>query len=321
MSGYLGIDVSKNELVLVREAVAGTVSYSNDASGHRSLVKDLLRNDATRPILIVLEATGGYERGVVVALAEAGLPVVVVNPRQVRDFAKATGKLAKTDQIDARVLADFGAMVKPELKAMPGELEEELRALIARRQQLLQMLVAEKSRLQQMLGRSSQKLRREVRSHVADLERRLKMTDSDMDDTLRKSPIWREQDDILQSFPGIGQKTSLMLLAELREIGTLSSSEIANLAGLAPVNRDSGKWRGKRRTGGGRSRVRAALYMAALSAVRFNPIIKAYYCRLVSSGKPKMVALVASMRKILITLNAMIKTKTRWQAHVTPAIA
>src|SRR6266567_1439714 len=161
MSGYLGIDVSKEELVLVREAVAGTVRYSNDEGGHRSLLKDLTRSEATRPVLIVLEATGGYERGVVAALAEAGLPVVVVNPRQVRDFAKATGKLAKTDQIDARVLADFGAMVKPELKAMPGELEEELRALIARRQQLLQMLVAEKSRLQQMLGRRSQKLRRE----------------------------------------------------------------------------------------------------------------------------------------------------------------
>jgi transposase len=321
MSGYLGIDVSKEELVVVREAVAGTESYANDEHGHRVLLKELTRKDATAPVLIVLEATGGYERGVVATLAGAGLPVVVVNPRQVRDFAKATGKLAKTDQIDARVLADFAALVKPELRAMPGELEEELRDLIARRVQLMQMLVAEKTRLHQTFGRRSQKLRRELKSHVADLERRLRMTDSDMDDTLRKSPIWREQDDILQSFPGIGQKTSLMLLAELREIGTLSGSEIASLAGLAPINRDSGKWRGKRRTGGGRSRVRAALYMAALSAVRYNPVIKTYYRRLVDSGKPKMVALVASMRKILITLNAMIKTKTRWRAQITPTTA
>jgi Transposase and inactivated derivatives len=321
MSGYLGIDVSKDELVVVREAVAGTLSYPNDESGHWDLLKNLTRKDSTPPVLIVLEATGGYERGVVAALAGAGLPVVVVNPRQVRDFARATGRLAKTDQIDARVLADFGALVKPELREMPSDVEEELRDMLARRQQLMQMLVAEKSRLHQTPGRKRQKLRRELKSHVTDLERRLRMIDSDLGDTLKKSPIWREEDDILQSFPGIGQQTSLMLLAELREIGTLSGSEIASLVGLAPINRDSGKWRGKRRTGGGRSHVRAALYMAALSAIRFNPVIKAYYRRLLATGKPKMVALVASMRKMLITLNAMIKTKTRWQAQMTPTTA
>jgi transposase len=318
MSGYLGIDVSKEELVVVREAVAGTASYPNDERGHWDLLKNLTRKDSTPPVLIVLEATGGYERGVVAALAGAGLPVVVVNPRQVRDFAKATGRLAKTDQIDARVLADFGALVKPEMRAMPSDVEEELRDLLARRQQLMQMLGAEKSRLNQTLGRKRQKLRRELKSHVTDLERRLRIIDSEMDDTLKKSPIWREEDDILQSFPGIGKRTSLMLLAELREIGTLSGSEIASLVGLAPINRDSGKWRGKRRTGGGRSHVRAALYMAALSAIQFNPVIKVYYRRLLNSGKPKMVALVASMRKMLITLNAMIKTKTRWQAQIMP---
>lgn len=320
MSGYLGIDVSKDELVVVREAVAGTSSYSNDESGHWDLLRNLTRKDSTPPVLIVLEATGGYERGVVAALAGAGLPVVVVNPRQVRDFARATGRLAKTDQIDARVLADFGALVKPELREMPSDVEEELRDLLARRQQLMQMLVAEKSRLHQTSGRKRQKLRRELKSHVSDLERRLRMVDSDLSDTLKKSPIWREEDDILQSFPGIGQQTSLMLLAELREIGTLSASQIASLVGLAPINRDSGKWRGKRRTGGGRSHVRAALYMAALSAIRFNPVIKTYYRRLLTAGKPKMVAIVASMRKMLITLNAMIRTKTRWQAQ-TPTTA
>lgn len=321
MSGYLGIDISKDELVVVREGVTGSRVYRNDERGHSDLVKELTKKDATPPSMIVLEATGGYERGVVAALGAARLPVVVVNPRHVRDFAKATGKIAKTDQIDARVLADFGAMVKPELKALPSEEEEELRALLARRQQLMQMLVAEKARLLQAVGKRNQKLRRELKSHVVDLQRRLNMTDSDLDETLRKSPIWREDDDILQSFIGIGKQTSLMLLGGLREIGTLSAGQIASLAGLAPRNNDSGKQRGKRRTGGGRSHVRAALYMATLCAIRHNPVIKSYYQRLIKSGKPKMVAIVASMRKILVTLNAMLKTRTRWQAQIEPATA
>ena len=212
-------------------------------------------------------------------------------------------------------------MVKPEPRALPSEAEEELQALLARRQQLVQMLIAEKSRLLQAVGKRSQKLRRELKSHVGDLERRLRMTDSDLDDTLRKSPIWREEDDILQSFPGIGRQTSLMVLGGLREIGTVSGSQIASLVGLAPMNRDSGKQRGKRRTGGGRSHLRAALFMPTLSAIRHNPMIRAYYQRLIKSGKPRMVAVVACMRKILITLNAMIKTKTRWQAPTMAAPA
>lgn len=316
MSSYLGIDVSKDELVVVWEGVAGARAYSNDDSGQQALVKALKHKDSTPPALIVLEATGGYQRGVVAALSAARLPVVVVNPRHVRDFAKATGRLAKTDQIDARVLADFGAMVKPEPVALPSEAEEDLKDLLARRQQLMQMLVAEKSRLLQAVGKRSQKLRRELKSHVADLERRLRMTDSDMDDQLRKSPVWREDDDILQSFPGIGKQTSRMLLGELREIGTLNAGQIASLVGLAPMNRDSGKQRGKRRTGGGRTHVRSALYMATLAAIRCNPVIKTHYARLLKCGKPRMVALVACMRKILITLNAMIKTKTRWQPQL-----
>lgn len=321
MSGYLGIDVSKDELVVVREAVAGAKIYRNDETGHRDLIRELTKKDSTPPSMIVLEATGGYERGVVAALGGAGLPVVVVNPRHVRDFARATGRVAKTDQIDARVLADFGALVKPEVRPLPSEEEDEFRDLLARRQQLMQMLVAEKSRLLQAVGKRNQKLRRELKSHVADLERRINMTDSDLDDTLRKSPIWREDDEILQSFPGIGRQTSLMLLGELREIGTISGSELASLAGLAPMNRDSGKQHGKRRTGGGRTHVRAGLYMATLSAISHNPVIKAYYQRLVKSGKPRMVAVVASMRKILVILNAMLKTKTRWQAQIEPATA
>lgn len=321
MSGYLGIDVSKDELVVAREAVAGAKTYRNDDSGYSDIVRDLTKKDSTPPTLIVLEATGGYERGIVAALGAAGLPVVVVNPRHVREFAKATSRLAKTDQIDARVLADFGAMVKPAARALPSEAEEELQALLARRQQLMQMLIAEKSRLLQAVGKRSQKLRRELKSHVGDLERRLRMTDSDLDEILRKSPIWREEDDILQSFPGIGRYTSLMVLGGLREIGTVSGSQIASLVGLAPMNRDSGKQRGKRRTGGGRYHLRAALFMPTLSAIRHNPVIRAYYQRLIKSGKPRMVAVVACMRKILVTLNAMIKTRTRWQAPAVPATA
>jgi len=316
MSGYLGIDVSQDELVVAREGVAGSTIYRNDDRGQADLLKVLTKKDSTPPSLIVLEATGGYERGVVATLGGAGLPVIVVNPRHVRDFAKATGRLAKTDSIDARVLADFGAMVKPELKPLPSESEEELRDLLSRRQQLMQMLIAEKQRLHQAVGRRSQKLRRELRSHVADLERRIRMTESDLDDNIRNSPMWQEERDILQSMPGIGKQTSLMILGELREIGSVSAGQIASLVGLAPMNRDSGKQRGKRRTGGARTHVRSALYMATLAAIRCNPVIKSYYERLVASGKPKMVAVVASMRKILITLNAMIRTKTRWQPQV-----
>jgi transposase len=321
MSGCLGIDVSKDELVVAWEGVAGTRSYRNDESGHKEFLKEITAKGAMAPTLIVIEATGGYERGIVAELGAKRLPVVVVNPRHVRDFAKATGRLAKTDQIDARVLADFGAMVKPEPIALPSEAEEELRDLLSRRQQLMQMLIAEKARVHQAVGRKSQGLRREIKSHVADLERRLKMTDSDMDDILKKSPIWREDSDILQSFPGIGKQTTRMLLGELREIGTLSGGQIASLAGLAPMNRDSGKQRGKRRTGGGRIQVRSALYMATLASTRHNPVISAYYARLLKSGKPRMVAVVACMRKILVILNAMMKTRTRWQAQIEPATA
>lgn len=321
MSGYFGIDVSQDELVVVREGVAGSKVYHNNERGQLDLLKELTKKDSTSPSLIVLEATGGYERGVVATLGSAGLPVIVVNPRHVRDFARATGRLAKTDSIDARVLADFGAMVKPAFKPLPDEAEEELRDLLSRRQQLMQMLIAEKQRLHQAVGRRSQKLRRELKSHVADLERRIRMTDSDLDDNIRNSPMWREERDILESMPGIGKQTSLMILGELKEIGSMGAREIASLAGVAPMNRDSGRQRGKRRTGGGRAHVRSALYMATLAATRCNPVIKAYYNRLVGSGKPKMVAVIACMRKILITLNAMIKTKTRWQAPPSPATA
>lgn len=309
MSGYIGIDVAQAELVVAREGVAGSKAYPNSERGYRDLVKDL--KDAQ---LIVLEATGGYQRGVVASLGGAGLPVVVVNPRQVRDFAKATGQLAKTDLLDAHVLAAFGATIKPELRALPSEDEEELRDFLARQQQVIQMLVAEKSRLLQAQGRGRQPLRRKIKSHISYLEREIKTLDSDLDQMIRKSPLWREQDDLLQSVPGIGKQTSRILLGTLPELGAASAAEIARLAGLAPMNRDSGKFRGKRWIGGGRPRVRAALYMATLSATRFNPVVRMWYSRLLSAGKPKKVALVACMRKLLVVLNAMIRNKARWQS-------
>ena len=323
MSGFIGIDVAQADLVVAREGVAGSKTYPNTERGHRDLLRDIDRDarSGSGVELMVLEATGGYERGVVAALGGAGLPVVVVNPRQVRDFAKSTGQLAKTDQLDAHVLADFGARIKPEVRPLPSEEQEELRDFLTRQEQLIQMLVAEKNRLLQATGKRLQHRRKEIKNHIDFLERELKLLDSDLDDTLKKSPIWRETDDLLQTVPGIGKQSARVLIGLLPELGTVTARQIARLAGLAPMNRDSGKMRGKRFTGGGRPRVRAVLYMATLSAVRYNPVIGEYYRRLVKAGKPKMVAIVACMRKLLVTLNAMLRTRTRWQAQIEPTTA
>lgn len=318
MNGFIGIDVSKADLVVARKGEPGSRSYPNTDRGHCDLIRDLEREGAPAE-LIVVEATGGYERILVTALGAQGLPVVVVNPRQVRDFAKATGQLAKTDKIDAHVLADFGARVKPGLRPLATEEQEEFRDCLVRHEQLIQMLVAEKNRLLQAQGGSRQVLRRKIKSHIRFLEREIELLDSDLDDTLRKSPVWKEKDDLLQSVPGIGKQTARTLLGLLPELGTLNAGEIGKLVGLAPFNRDSGKLRGKRHIRGGRPRVRAMLYMATLVATRFNPLVKLWYQRLLAAGKPKKLALVACMRKLLVVLNAMIKTKTRWQAHIVPA--
>jgi transposase len=315
MSGYIGIDVSKEELVVATSEVAGEKRYPNSDNGHRDLIDDLAQVDP-RAEIIVVEATGGYEKRLIAALGSHKLPVVVVNPRQVRDFARATGKLAKTDSIDAHVLADFAARVRPDIRPLQSEEQEDLRELLVRRQQVSQMLLAEESRLLQAVGKGRQVLRKRLKKHIHFLELELKLIESDTDDLLKSSSIWREADDLLKSVPGIGDRSSQTLLAFLPELGTLSAREIAHLSGLAPLNRDSGTMRGKRRTGGGRPRVRAVLYMATLTAIRFNPVIKIFYQRLISSGKPKMVALTASMRKLLVILNAMMKTKTRWQAQI-----
>lgn len=319
MSGYLGIDVAKHELVVAREGVAGCTTYANTAAGHASLCAALLAEEASAPAveLIVLEATGGYERGVVAALGSAGLPVVVVNPRQVRDFAKATGQLAKTDALDAQVLAAFGARVRPAPRPLPTEAQEELRDFLARQHQVQQMLLAERTRLQQTLGhRARRPLRQRITRHITFLERELRLLDSDLDDRLRDCPLWREQDDLLQSATGIGPQTARILLGHLPELGRVSAAEISKLAGLAPLNRDSGTLRGQRHIRGGRARVRAVLYMATLSAIRHNPVVRAWYDRLLAAHKPKKVALVACMRKLLVVLNAMLKSRARWQPPV-----
>lgn len=315
MSGYIGIDVSKAELVVAISGVTGERSFQNTERGHRELIKDLERLEP-KPQIIVIEATGGYERGVIAAMGAAELPVVVVNPRQVRDFARATGKLAKTDSIDARVLAEFAARVNPEIRPLKSEEQEDLRELLVRQQQVSQMLHAEQMRLVQATGKSRQELRKRLKKHIHFLELELKLIDSDTDDMLKSSSLWREAEDLLQSVPGIGVQSARILLGFLPELGTVSAREIARLAGLAPLNRDSGTMRGTRHTGGGRPRVRAVLFMATLAAIKYNPTISEFYKRLVGSGKAKMVAVTACMRKMLVILNAMMKTKTRWQSQI-----
>jgi transposase len=315
----VGIDVAATTLVVARTDTGAITEYANTVAGHTALVAALATQaPAAR---IILEATGGYERDVAAVLTAAGLPVVVINPRQARDFAKATGQLAKTDAVDARLLAVFGARVQPPVRPRPDELHEELRELLTRRQQLLQMLVAERTRLTQATGKRLQRIRKDLKSHIAELEKRLRLLDADLDDTLRTSPIWAVNDDLLQTVPGIGPQTARMLLAFLPELGTVSDRVIARLAGLAPLARESGQWRGARRTGGGRPGVRACLYMATLVAVRHNPRVRAWYEGLLARGKPKKLALVACMRKLLVVLNAMLHHQTRWQALATPTPA
>lgn len=303
---YIGIDASASSLEVAAHPGGEAWTVSNDGAGISELVERL---QATRPALVVLESTGGVELAVTGGLAAAGLPVVVVNPRQVRDFARATGRLAKTDAIDARILARFAAAVQPEVRPLPDESAQELNALAARRRQLVEMVVAEKNRLRTARGRVA----RQIREHIRWLERCLEEVDHDLGNLIQASPLWRAKDDLLQSAPGVGPVLSITLLANLPELGKLDRRQIAALVGIAPFNRDSGAFRGKRTVWGGRSKVRAALYMAALVATRYNPVIQAFYHRLVAAGKPKKVALTACMRKLLTILNAMMRHQTPWR--------
>lgn len=311
---WIGIDVAKATLDVHVRPSDEQWTVANDEAGIRQLV-DQVRGAA--PTQVVLEATGGYELAVVSALAAAGLPVVVVNPRQVRDFAKATGQLAKTDRLDAAVLARFAEVVQPEARTLATAEQQELDALLTRRRQLIDMLTAEKNRLGQVFVRAGASVRKSLKAHIAFLERELQRADTDLGDRIRQSPLWREREDLLRSAPGVGPVLSRTLLAALPELGRLDRKAIAALVGVAPMNRDSGLMRGKRMIFGGRAPVRTALYMGALTATRCNPVIRQFYQRLVATGKPKKVALTACMRKLLIILNAMVRQGTPW----SPAIA
>lgn len=302
---FIGIDVSKERLDVAIRPSGERESVTNDRAGIEVLIQRLRE---VQPSLIVLEATGGLERGVTRALTSAEFPVVVVNPRQVRDFAKATGQLAKTDRIDALVLARFGEAVRPAIRPLPDEMTLELRALTARRRQLTEMIVAERNRL----SAASKAVRKRIEAHIRWLESELDRADKALDQFIRQSPIWQENQDLLKSVPGIGPVISRSLLAELPELGKLNRKQIAALVGIAPFNRDSGTLKGRRTIWGGRASVRAVLYMAALVASRRNAVIRAFYTRLRKAGKAPKLALVACMRKLLTILNSMIKHKTRW---------
>lgn len=306
---FVGMDVSKAQLDVALRPSDERYTLAHDATGIETVGARLRQ---VQPTLIVLEATGGLERPLVRALVAAALPVIVANPRQVRDFAKATGQLAKTDRLDARVLARFAEAVRPALRPHPDAATEALAALLTRRRQLLEMLTAEQNRL----GRAPKQVHRRIRAHVTWLTAEVARVEEDLDDAIRQSPVWREQEDLLQSVPGIGPVMSRTLLAELPELGTLNRKQIAALVGVAPLNRDSGTLRGKRMVWGGRAPVRAALYMATLVATKWNPVIRHFYLRLRAAGKAPKVALVACMRKLLTILNAMMKQRTPWRDAV-----
>jgi transposase len=306
----VGVDVSQAELVVAVAGTAGTWTVRNDPPGHEALVARLRPLAPTR---IVLEATGGYERLVTVALAAAALPAIVVNARQVRDFARATGQLAKTDALDAHVLAAFAARVAPAIRPIADAAQDALDAVVLRRRQVVEMLVAERQRRTQAVGRARYPMRKAIEKHIRYLERELAETDTELGALIEASPVWRVKDELLQSVPGIGPTIARTLLAELPELGTLSRQAIAKLVGIAPLNAESGRWRGHRRIWGGRAVARTALYMAALVATRHNPAIRAFYQRLLARGKPKKLALIACARKLLTILNQLLRTGTPWR--------
>ena len=311
---YVGIDVAKARVDVAVRPVGDRCEVSNDEAGIAELVAQMQH---LNPAALVLEASGGLELPLVAALAAASLPVVVVNPRQVRDFAKATGRLAKTDSLDAAVLAHFAEAVRPTLRPLRDADTQVLNSLVPRRQQVMTMLVAERNRL----SSAATAVRPRIEAHIAWLKQELDDLDQGLRQTLRQSPVWREKDDLLRSVPGVGEQISFTLLAYLPELGTLNRRQIAALVGVAPFNRDSGTLRGKRTVWGGRSRVRTALYMGAMVASRFNPVIRDFYQRLLSAGKPKKLALTACMRKLLVILNSMLKHGSPWNQAATKSLA
>jgi transposase len=303
---FVGIDVSKKSLEIGVLPEGKNWTVKNDEPSISSLVDRL---KVLCPTLIVLESTGGLETLVVAALAEAHLPVCVINPRNARDFARATGKLAKTDAIDARMLAEFGQKLRPEPRAIKEQELQELSALAVRRHQLVDILTMEKNRI----AAAPKSIRNNVQAHISWLEKCLKDVDDDLEKIIKASPIWREKDNLLQSVPGVGPVLSARIISGLPELGILNRRQIAALVGVAPLNRDSGKFRGKRKVWGGRSDIRTALYMGTLAATRCNPLIKEFYQRLTAAGKGAKVALIACMRKLLTILNVILKKGTSWK--------
>src|SRR5437899_6014566 len=303
---FVGIDVAKAQLDVAVRPSGERWAVPNDAGGVGTLVERL---QVLHPTLIVLEATGGLERAATVALATAGLPVVVVNPRQVRDFARATGQLAKTDALDARALAHFADVIRPTPRPLPDAQTQELRALLGRRQQMIGMRTAEQNRL----AGTNARLTKDIAAHMTWLNAAIATLHDDLETILRASPLWRENDDLLQSAKGIGPVCARTLLLELPALGTLTRQQSAALVGVAPLHCDSGTLRGRRMIWGGRAHVRTVLYMGTLVATRFNPQIKVFYERLLAAGQAKKVALTASLRKLLTILNAMLKHRTPWQ--------
>jgi transposase len=304
---YVGIDVAKDRLDVHVRPGGESFTVARDGEGLAALTERL---GALHPALIVLEATGGFEVTVAAALAAAKLPLAVVNPRQIRDFARATGKLAKTDALDAAAIAHFAEAIRPEPRSIPDEQARALGELVARRRQIVEMIVAERHR-QRML--TSRRLIKGANRLLAAFQKELSDLEQELDDSIRGTPAWRENDDLLQSVPSIGNTVSRTLLADLPELGRLDRKKISALVGIAPLNRDSGTMRGRRTTWGGRASVRSALYMAALVATRHNPVIAAFYKRLRQAGKPAKVALVACMRKLLTILNAILRDRRPWQ--------
>jgi transposase len=307
---FVGLDVSKQHLdVAVRPHNRHFVTLNHDL-GIKQLVKRLA---ALKPQLIVLEASGGYEFLVTAALAEAQLPVALVNPQAVRKFAGATGKLAKTDKIDAQVLAHFAEALRPEPRPLPDQAHQVLKAALQRRQQVVKMIGQEENRLEKTFIPT---VRRDIQAHLTWLRQRLTALNRDLDDQIRQSPLWQDRDRLFQSVPGIGPLVSRAVIAQMPEIGTLPGKKAAALVGVAPYNRDSGRFRGKRMIRGGRSYLRRMLYIAAVVASRFNPVIRAFYQRLVAAGKPKKVALTACMRKLVLILNARVKHNQPWNQFI-----
>lgn len=303
---YVGIDVAKMQLDIAVRPTGERWGVANDASGVADLVGRLA---GLAPTLIVLEATGGLEMPALTALAARGLPVVAVNPRQVRDFGKALGRLAKTDRIDAEILALFAERVQPPVRPLPDEATQVLQAWLARRRQLVEMITAEENRQQQ----APPAIRRQIEQHLRWLREQLAALERQLAERVRQSPVWRESESLLRSTPAVGPIVATTLLAEVPELGTLNRRQIAALVGVAPLNRDSGQYHGRRAIWGGRARVRGTLYMAALVATRHNVVIQAFYHRLLAAGKPRKVALIACMRKMLTILNAMMKHRTAWK--------